>query len=163
MKKYFKKYNLTRQEGQGLVEYALILVMVSVVVIGVLMILGPQISNVYYRIMLALGDGSTFSGEPVTGTITIDSAKKVGGLGCAKYNDLNVTASFTLKTSSGPVSAAGVVSFEHTGGKTQERAGGSPVSANDLGSGSGSVKVCLNKVVGYSLQSPVCASATAAC
>lgn len=34
-------------KGQGLVEYALILVLVSVVVIVVLVVLGPTIANVF--------------------------------------------------------------------------------------------------------------------
>ncbi len=42
----------TKQEsGQGLVEYALILVLVSVVVIGILTMLGPQIGNVFSKII----------------------------------------------------------------------------------------------------------------
>jgi len=41
---------LPREEGQGLVEYALILVLVAVIVIAILMILGPQIGNVFSRI-----------------------------------------------------------------------------------------------------------------
>ncbi|MCL5950812.1 MAG: Flp family type IVb pilin, partial [Chloroflexi bacterium] len=35
---------LPREEGQGLVEYALILVLVAVVVIAILTLLGPQIA-----------------------------------------------------------------------------------------------------------------------
>ena len=37
-------------EAQGLVEYALILVLVSVVVIAVLTLLGPQIGNVFSKV-----------------------------------------------------------------------------------------------------------------
>jgi pilus assembly protein Flp/PilA len=36
-----------REKGQGLVEYALILVLVAVVVIAVLTLLGPAIGNVF--------------------------------------------------------------------------------------------------------------------
>jgi pilus assembly protein Flp/PilA len=35
-----------KQKGQGLVEYALILVLVAIVVFAVLMLLGPIIGNV---------------------------------------------------------------------------------------------------------------------
>ncbi len=38
-------------KGQGLVEYALILVLVAVVVIVVLTILGPSIGNVFSNII----------------------------------------------------------------------------------------------------------------
>jgi pilus assembly protein Flp/PilA len=41
---------LARGEGQGLVEYALILVLVALVVLAVLLILGPQIANVFSRL-----------------------------------------------------------------------------------------------------------------
>ena len=43
-----------KEKGQGLVEYALILVLVSVVVIAVLTILGPTIGNIFSDIMTAL-------------------------------------------------------------------------------------------------------------
>jgi pilus assembly protein Flp/PilA len=39
-----------KERGQGLVEYALILVLVAVVVIAVLLILGPIIANVFSNI-----------------------------------------------------------------------------------------------------------------
>ena len=45
---------LTNEDGQGLVEYALILVLVAIVVIVVLSILGPQIGNVFSQINDAL-------------------------------------------------------------------------------------------------------------
>ena len=45
---------LPREEGQGLVEYALILVLVAVVVIAILLILGPQIGNVFSRVTSGL-------------------------------------------------------------------------------------------------------------
>lgn len=41
---------LTHEDGQGLVEYALILVLVAIVVIAILAILGPQIGNVFSKI-----------------------------------------------------------------------------------------------------------------
>ena len=39
-----------KEKGQGLVEYALILVLVAVVVIAVLTLLGPIIGNVFSKI-----------------------------------------------------------------------------------------------------------------
>ena len=39
------------EEGQGLVEYALILVLVAVVLIVILSLLGPAISNVFQNII----------------------------------------------------------------------------------------------------------------
>jgi pilus assembly protein Flp/PilA len=43
---------LSKQEkGQGLIEYALIIVLVSIVVIVVLALLGPAISNIFQQII----------------------------------------------------------------------------------------------------------------
>jgi pilus assembly protein Flp/PilA len=36
--------------GQGLVEYALIIALVAVVVIGVLILLGPQVASIFQHI-----------------------------------------------------------------------------------------------------------------
>ena len=44
-----------QEKGQGLVEYALILVLVAIVVIAALMILGPIIGNVFSKINSSLG------------------------------------------------------------------------------------------------------------
>ena len=44
-----------RQTGQGMVEYALILVLVSVVVIVILLTMGNQILNVFSNVVAALG------------------------------------------------------------------------------------------------------------
>lgn len=43
------------QGGQGMVEYALILVLIAVVVIAILMILGNQVQNVFCNISGAIG------------------------------------------------------------------------------------------------------------
>ncbi|MGC9082350.1 MAG: Flp family type IVb pilin [Anaerolineae bacterium] len=46
---------MPREEGQGLVEYALILVLVAIVVIVILTLLGTQVSKVFSQIASALG------------------------------------------------------------------------------------------------------------
>jgi pilus assembly protein Flp/PilA len=43
------------QRGQGMVEYALILVLVSIVVIVILLTMGNQINNVFSNVVAALG------------------------------------------------------------------------------------------------------------
>ncbi len=43
-----------KEKGQGLVEYALILVLVAIVVIAALMILGPIIGNTFSTINSSL-------------------------------------------------------------------------------------------------------------
>lgn len=44
-----------REEGQGLVEYALILVLIAIVVIGILTVLGKKVSTVFSSINKGLG------------------------------------------------------------------------------------------------------------
>ena len=41
-----------KEKGQGLVEYALILVLVAIVVIVILALLGPAIGNVFSNIII---------------------------------------------------------------------------------------------------------------
>ncbi len=45
-------YRPQNEEGQGLVEYALILVLVAVVVIVILTVLGPTIGQVFSNIVI---------------------------------------------------------------------------------------------------------------
>jgi pilus assembly protein Flp/PilA len=46
---------LSDQEGQGLVEYALILVLIAVVVIVILTVVGQQVNNVFSNVSSGLG------------------------------------------------------------------------------------------------------------
>jgi pilus assembly protein Flp/PilA len=43
-----------KEKGQGLVEYALILVLVAIVVIVILALLGPAIGNVFSSIIVGI-------------------------------------------------------------------------------------------------------------
>jgi pilus assembly protein Flp/PilA len=47
-----------KEKAQGLVEYALILVLVAIVVIAVLTLMGPLIGNVFSEINASLGAAS---------------------------------------------------------------------------------------------------------
>ena len=49
-----------QESGQGLVEYALVLTLVAIVVIGILTFLGPIVGNVYANI------GEVLDGGPIT-------------------------------------------------------------------------------------------------
>jgi pilus assembly protein Flp/PilA len=46
---------MPREDGQGLVEYALILVLVAIVVIVILTLLGGTVNNVFSQITSGLG------------------------------------------------------------------------------------------------------------
>ena len=43
-------YAMNDEEGQGMVEYALILVLIAVVVIAILIVVGNQVKNVFSNI-----------------------------------------------------------------------------------------------------------------
>ena len=51
---YFIMLFAPKESGQGLVEYALILVLVAIVVIAALMVLGPLIGNTFSTINKSL-------------------------------------------------------------------------------------------------------------
>jgi len=51
-------FSKNNEKGQGLVEYAIILALVAVVVIGVMSILGPKIGNTFITINASLEFGS---------------------------------------------------------------------------------------------------------
>ena len=45
---------LPREDGQGLVEYALIILLVALVVIIILALIGPQLGNVFSQVVQSL-------------------------------------------------------------------------------------------------------------
>jgi pilus assembly protein Flp/PilA len=62
------------RKGQGMVEYALILVLVSLVVIAALMILGPTIGNVFSQINSSLSNLGAGGGGGGSGATEVPSA-----------------------------------------------------------------------------------------
>jgi len=49
---YFNRQSNKLEVGQGLVEYAMLLVMVSVVMVTLLAVMGPQIQNIFRNIIV---------------------------------------------------------------------------------------------------------------
>jgi pilus assembly protein Flp/PilA len=45
---------ISREKGQGLIEYAFIIVLISLVVIAVLALLGPAITQTYQTIIVTI-------------------------------------------------------------------------------------------------------------
>ena len=76
------------EKGQGLVEYALILVLVAIVIIAILLLLGPTVGNVFSDIVVYIKEGR--------GVITSVSAARTGG---GTGNDVDVTITVSTNTS----------------------------------------------------------------
>ncbi len=117
-----------REEGQGLVEYALILVLIAVVVIAILLLLGPAVSQVYCRVASALQPGSC-------GAITSYKIKVTGGgkvlhvqnITVSKNTTIEVTVKDETKSQACTPSSCSNINFNVGSG------GGSCVITTDMG------------------------------
>ena len=69
-----------REEGQGLVEYALVLVLVAIVIIGILTVLGSSIMVAYAKVIGGL-HGQTVSGQGTEAIVTGFKADITQGTG----------------------------------------------------------------------------------
>ncbi len=77
------RFRFQREEGQGLVEYALLLVLVAVVIIGILTILGSSVMVVYARVIGGL-NGQVVTGQGIEAVVTgFESNITQGGMGCS--------------------------------------------------------------------------------
>ncbi len=69
-----------REEGQGLVEYALLLVLVAIVIIGILTVLGSSIMVVYAKVIGGL-NGQVVTGQGTEAIVTGYEADITQGTG----------------------------------------------------------------------------------
>ena len=144
---------LTREKGQGLVEYALVLVLVAIVVIAILLVLGPAIKGVFARIALELMYPGKFGGPLVyVQSISVDASAGCLGGTCT---GVSAIATVGLVDDGGsPVSAEAAVQFTNNGDGTIATAFGTgSVNSGDLGGGSSgdTVEACVIGVTDYSL------------
>jgi pilus assembly protein Flp/PilA len=51
---------LSQEQGQGLIEYALVLVLIAVVILLILALLGPQVGNLYSQVIPCVPPRSGF-------------------------------------------------------------------------------------------------------
>jgi pilus assembly protein Flp/PilA len=75
----FKSIRNKKSKGQGMVEYALILVLVAVVVIAALTVMGPQVRIVYIKISAAMVSTQTACDQLNAQTAPINDIAWVGG------------------------------------------------------------------------------------
>jgi pilus assembly protein Flp/PilA len=92
------------EEGQGLVEYALILVLVAIVVIAILLQLGPVVGNVFSNVVAALTTAGSGGSQQIT-FVGTPSVTKTGSIGCT-YTATSVRVSVTQDGN--PVSGASI-------------------------------------------------------
>jgi len=64
MMKVYAKSFFKKEEGQGMVEYALIIALIAIVVIAALILLGPQIAQIFENITDRLGEAPTGAPAP---------------------------------------------------------------------------------------------------
>jgi pilus assembly protein Flp/PilA len=68
---------IRKEDGQGLVEYALLLVLIAVVVIAILSLLGPRIRSVFGKVVGALGGAGQFEYQ-IVGSPTLTTTSGPG-------------------------------------------------------------------------------------
>ena len=82
-----------REQGQGLVEYALLLVLIAVVVIAILAIVGSSVVVVYARVIGGF-NGQTISGSGVEYIVTGYDMSVTQGLGTCSVSISDISAVF---------------------------------------------------------------------
>ena len=94
------------ENGQGLVEYALILVLVGIVVLAALLMLGPNVGNVFTGIVNAIENPSEFVENVVEDDDTVSITRadySAGNVHMDALSDGVYDPSVTLTTSPGGV------------------------------------------------------------
>jgi len=153
------KRHLHREDGQGLVEYALILVLVSIVVIVILALLGNTINGAFARVIAGL-NGQEMTG---TGTEYVITGMSASASGSPPDCTVNVTGMQVTVFEDGELAGAGVsvsgsVSFSGGAGGSASGSTGSNgtatlnnVAGNGNCSGSATLTVSGNsRTVSYS-------------
>lgn len=117
------------EKGQGLVEYALLIVLIAIVVIVILAVLGRQVRTVFAQVYAGL-NGQTLDGSGTEYVVTGVSASVTGTFSC------NVSVSGTVVVfEDGELADAGV----GVSGSAFWGNGGGPVSGTTDSNGTASV------------------------
>jgi pilus assembly protein Flp/PilA len=147
-------YPRNSENGQGLVEYALILVLIAVVVIAILTLLGDQVDMVFARILLQIEHPGDYSGDPLT-------VEQVNSTAYISEYSGNLLASATVdfedpQPTGSPNICVQFTSSEHGSKLVCDSA----PSVTFSGGTSGTVQACVIGVQGYTLRGTSCTSAT---
>ena len=88
-----------RQDGQGLVEYSLILVLIAVVIVVVMSLMGMRLNQMFARIMLEIDHPGEFTGPTVNVTsLSVNASSSWGFGGC----DVDASATVGLDVGGSP-------------------------------------------------------------
>ncbi len=125
-----------REEGQGLVEYALLLVLVAIVIIAILTVLGTQITVVFARVIGGI-NGQTITGQGTEVVVTGYDVTTSGTTSCtATIKDISF-----IGLQDGDILKNGTVSMQImvNGSPAQSLSGGT--GANGVGALAGPYSV----------------------
>ena len=150
------------ESGQGLIEYALIVVLIAIVVMVSVRAVGPQINRIFTRIMYALQDPVNYTGPPASvGSISVNSAADCNPITGACTN-VRATATVSIVDEEGnPISAEAHVQFTNSGsGTSVTQTGVGSINSGGLGNGTtgDSVEACVIAVTGHSLSGGGCST-----
>lgn len=108
------------ERGQGLVEYALILVLVAVVAVVILALLGEQVAATFNCLVIELQGrgGSTVSGFTL---VDANADSDIGGLVCGGTVTLSALPSTDLNVRAGVNGTIGSMTFQLDGPTTHSR------------------------------------------
>ena len=120
-----------KEDGQGLVEYALLLVLVAIVIIAILTILGSQVNLVFAKVVAGL-NGQVITGVGTEAVVTGYDKSVSGTTTCtATLSDISF-----IGLQDGEILENGTVSLAITiGGNTSVQSGST--GSNGIGSLSG--------------------------
>jgi pilus assembly protein Flp/PilA len=134
-----------RPKWQGLVEYALILVLIAIAVILVVTMLGGQIDQVFANIIMQMENPGTYSGPAVSvSSVGASASRSCVGANCSVIAGAAVTLS---PSTLDPV----CVQFRVSGGGSRLVCGTNPSFNFSNVPASGSVTACVIGVENHSL------------
>lgn len=110
------------EDGQGLVEYALILVLIALAAIFVISLLGNQLNTVYVRVVAAL-NGQVITGEGHEYIITGFSASATGSAPLCSVTVSNIGVMYLIDGEPAPSGTSVSVTVQLSSGHSNSASG----------------------------------------
>lgn len=136
----------SREKGQGLIEYALILVLVAIVVIAILLLLGPVVGNVFSNITTNLQQTGVIA--PDSPPFSVTSVSVPGGVSAGGGTS---SATWSANCSVGGCTVTVTCNFLNNGGNSigTISTSSSPCTVPDSSGHSVTVQVTNASATGY--------------